>query len=105
MDFLGHQRLLPLERAVGRPLVGDLEAVASDVRSGLGDDGLVVIDSLQWADADTIALLPALAARGPLLLAHRSVGEPFEPRRGVVPLESLDASVIDLGPLTDRRGG
>ena len=33
IDFLGHQRLLPLERSLGHPLIGDLEAVASDVRS------------------------------------------------------------------------
>ncbi len=103
IDFLGHQRLLPLERAVGHPLVGDLEAVASDVRSALDADGLAVIDSLQWADMDTLAVLPALAARGPLLLASRSVGESFEPGRGFVPLEALDPVVIDLAPLSDRE--
>ncbi len=101
IDFLGHQRLLPLERSVGRPLVGDLEAVASDVRSGLGDDGLVVIDNLQWADMDTVALLPALAARGPLAVGYRSVGAPFEPRHRVFPLGDLDVVSADLGPLTD----
>lgn len=103
IDFLSHQRLLPLERAVGRSLVGDLEAVASEVREGLGDDGLVVIDNLQWADMDTIALLPALAARGPLAVGYRSVGTPFEPRPGVFPLEALDVVSVDLGPLSDAE--
>jgi DNA-binding CsgD family transcriptional regulator/tetratricopeptide (TPR) repeat protein len=96
VDFLGHQRLLPFERAAGRSLIGDVEAVASDVRSAVGEDGLVVVDNLQWADRDSIALLPALAARGPLALAIRS------PELDPACLDCLDGIEpvdVALGPL------
>jgi DNA-binding CsgD family transcriptional regulator len=96
IDFLGHQRLLPFERDVGRPLFGDVEAVATDVRSTVGEGGLILVDNLQWADRDSIALLPALAARGPLALGIRSLGGGSD---HLGHLDELDLVGVALGPL------
>jgi len=96
IDFLGHQRLLPFERALGRPLVGDLESIATQIRSAVGPQGVIVVDNLQWADQASINLLPALAARGPLVLAMRTLDVTRAARSE---LERLDPIVVELAPL------
>ena len=101
IDFLGHQRLLPFERALDATLTGDLESVATTVRAALGPDGVVVVDNLQWADPTSVNLLPALAARGPLVIGTRPL-DPVRAARGA--LEALDPVIVELGPL-DRIEG
>lgn len=61
---------LPLRRAFGREFEGDAAFVAAAVEDALGDAALFV-DDLQWADAQTAALLPLLAGRIPLVIAVR----------------------------------
>lgn len=58
---LSWMEYFPLARALGqRRLDGDVATVARRVREAVGDDGLLVIDDLQWADAGTIGVLELL---------------------------------------------
>ena len=61
---------LPLRRAFGREFEGDAAYVAAVVEESLGEAALFV-DDLQWADAQTAALLPLLAGRIRLVIAVR----------------------------------
>jgi DNA-binding CsgD family transcriptional regulator len=61
---------LPLRRAFGREFEGDAAQVAADVEEAVGEAALF-LDDLQWADAQTAALLPLLAGRIPLVIAVR----------------------------------
>ena len=61
---------LPLRRAFGREFEGDAAYVAAAVEESVGEAALFV-DDLQWADAQTAALLPLLAGRIRLVLAVR----------------------------------
>lgn len=61
---------LPLCRAFGCEFEGDAAYVAAAVEEALGEDALFV-DDLQWADAQTVALLPLLAGRVRLVVAVR----------------------------------
>lgn len=61
---------LPLRRAFGREFAGDAAYVAAAVEETLGEAALFV-DDLQWADAQTAALLPLLAGRIRLVIAVR----------------------------------
>jgi DNA-binding CsgD family transcriptional regulator len=61
---------LPLRRAFGREFEGDAAQVAAEVEEAVGGAALL-LDDLQWADAQTAALLPLLAGRIPLVIAVR----------------------------------
>jgi DNA-binding CsgD family transcriptional regulator/tetratricopeptide (TPR) repeat protein len=62
---------LPLARALGeQPPRGDHAFVAAWAASRT-DGGLLLLDDLQWADADTLALLPLLTGRVTLVGAIR----------------------------------
>jgi DNA-binding CsgD family transcriptional regulator len=72
LDWMDH---FALSRALGRTLdVGDAAAVAALVAEEV-DDGVLVIDDLQWVDHATIQVLPFLVGRIPLLGAIRR-GDP-----------------------------
>jgi DNA-binding CsgD family transcriptional regulator len=63
---------LPLRRALGRDLPnGDHAYVAGDVAAAVGD-GLLVVDDLQWADAETRAVVPHVGRRARVLAVVRS---------------------------------
>ena len=63
---------LALARAVRRmPPTGDAAAVAAFVAGEVGE-GFVVLEDLQWADPDTLAVVPALAERVPVVATVRS---------------------------------
>lgn len=59
-----------LTRAFGRDLAGDVAHVAARVEERLGG-AVLLVDDLQWADPETVALLPLLAARVALVVAVR----------------------------------
>jgi DNA-binding CsgD family transcriptional regulator len=61
---------LPLRRAFGHQFEGDAAYVAAAIEEALGGAALFV-DDLQWADAQTAALLPLLAGRIRLVIAVR----------------------------------
>lgn len=88
---------LPLRRALGRDVPeGDHAYVVADTAAAVGD-GLLVIDDLQWADADTRIVLPLVGRRARVLAIVRS-DDPAAPA-------ALDACLqagferIDLPPL------
>lgn len=91
---------LPLRRALGRDFAeGDAAYVASEVEHELGG-GLLFLDDLHWADAQTRALLPLLVGRVALVGAIRR-GDPATAAAleetagaglGLVPLEPLAAA-------------
>ncbi|MEY2451937.1 MAG: hypothetical protein QOD92_1511 [Acidimicrobiaceae bacterium] len=88
---------LAVARALGRTdLPGDAMAAAQQVEQVVGPD-LLLIDDLQWADAATLALVPALAGRVGLLLAVRA-GDPGT-AAGVEAARAAGAEVLELGPL------
>ena len=84
---------LPLRRAFGREFDGDAAFVAAEVEEALGQAALF-LDDLQWADAQTSALLPLLAGRIRLLIAVRR-GDPATSAA----LEVAAASGAELLPL------
>jgi DNA-binding CsgD family transcriptional regulator len=61
---------LPVRRAFGREFAGDAAYVAAAIEEALGEEALFV-DDLQWADAQTAALLPLLGGRIRLVIAVR----------------------------------
>jgi DNA-binding CsgD family transcriptional regulator len=61
---------LPLRRAFGREFAGDAAYVAAAIEEALRGAALFV-DDLQWADAQTAALLPLLGGRIRLVIAVR----------------------------------
>lgn len=67
---LSWMELLPLRRALGRPLVDDAAAVAAEVECAVGA-GVLLVDDVQWADPATAEVLTLLAGRGRLLAAAR----------------------------------
>jgi len=116
---------LPLARAVGRPLTGSKPDVTGLVVARVGT-GVLAIDDLQWADPDTLDLLPALAERIPVLGCLRSDDPAAAPLRAiveqwaeVVPVEPLDsetaarvaeranpkASAVDVAAIVAASGG
>jgi DNA-binding NarL/FixJ family response regulator len=71
VHFLEAHPFLCLAHATGRkPALGDPATVAKEVMGAVGSD-VLFLDDLQWADPDTIAVLPALAAYGNLIVAVR----------------------------------
>jgi len=87
---------LPLARAIDRPLAGSIPEVVAVVADRVGS-GVLVIDDLQWADPDTLDVLPALATRIPVLGCLRSddpeadrIRAAVEQWAEVVPVEPLD---------------
>lgn len=96
LHFLESKPLLGLTRALGVAVeAGDLARVATTVADLLGERTLF-LDDLQWADADTIAVLPLLAAHVPLVGAVRPGEGAFDAVVGA--LDGL-ALRLDLGPL------
>src|SRR5687768_16588310 len=62
---------LPLARALGHePPKGDAAAVAATLADEIAE-GVLIVDDLQWADRQTLAVIPLLVGRVPLLLALR----------------------------------
>lgn len=127
LSTLAWMEYLPLERALGSPLVGgDAVAVAADVEAAVGD-GVLLLDDLQWAAAPAVEVVELLAGRVAVLAGVRSgdlgtdavlerlAGAGFE----VLPLDGLrpeDAAAValdvrpDLGAaavarLAERTGG
>ena len=64
------QSLRPLAHAIGAPLYGSVEDVATDVAAWL-DGRCLVIEDLHWADARTSAVVESLVGRVPLLVTSR----------------------------------
>ena len=79
---------LPLTMALGHsPPAGDHAATAAWVVERV-DGGVLLHDDVQWADPETLAVLPLLAGRLGLLLALRL---------GDVATERARAAVVDAG--------
>lgn len=95
---LGWVPYLPLARAVGRRLGGPVPAVIDLVVERVGS-GLLALDDLQWADPDTLEILPRLAARVPVLGCLRS-----SDTRTTAVLEVVGqfAEVVAVEPLDDE---
>ena len=97
VDLLSHRALLPLQQVLGRrPRSGDPAAIAEEVRASVGP-AVIVLDDLQWADADTWSVVPYLAKNGPLVAICRSGPEAERLSVGLDP----HAELITLGPLSD----
>ena len=91
---------LPIARAVGaEPPWGDPAHVA-DWLLGEVAGGVLVLDDLHWADAETVALLPHLVGRVPLLAAIRR-GDPGA-AAAVAACAEVGFSVLDVKPLADE---
>ncbi len=60
----------PLSHALGHPLSGTIDDVASDVMSVIGDRALAVED-VHWADPSTLAVLGELIGRIPMVVTTR----------------------------------
>lgn len=96
LHFLESKPLLGITRALGAAVeAGDPAQAATTVADLLGDRTLF-LDDLQWADADTIAVLPLLAAHVQLVAAVRPGEGAFDAVVGA--LDGL-ALRLDLGPL------
>ena len=88
---------LPLERALGRAVRGfDAAAVAADVEDAVGR-GVLVLDDLQWADAQTLAAVSVLAGRISIVAGLRST-DPAAPAIADA-LRSAGFASVDLGAL------
>lgn len=69
--FLEQRSFLSLSSATGAPIrLTDDAGIAADVMAAIGD-AILFLDDLQWASADTVAVLQALAAHGRLVAAVR----------------------------------
>jgi DNA-binding CsgD family transcriptional regulator len=96
---LGWVPYLPLTRALGDGgLNGDPAAVAAAVRETVGER-LLVLDDLQWADAETLGLIPMLVGQVSLLVAVRD-GDPGT-RRALAVLADAGVAAVELEPLPD----
>jgi hypothetical protein len=69
--------------------------MAAEIRAELGG-AVLLLDDLQWGDADPIELLPALGATGPLLVTVRPGGD--SSRRATKQIVEI-GEAIELGPL------
>jgi DNA-binding CsgD family transcriptional regulator len=88
---------LSLERAVGRSLADEhLEAVVEAVAAAVSD-GLLILDDLQWADTATLATVPLLATRVPMLVGIRQGDAGSEAALDAA--TGADAELIELTPL------
>lgn len=88
---------LPILRALRVPIpAGDRTLVSSYIVHRVRD-GVLVLDDLQYADRDTLAVLPAVAERVALLLAFRD-GEPGSAGAWAV-AEACGCELLELGGL------
>lgn len=92
---------VPLSRAIGvRRLHGDPAGIAQRVRAALGEDELLVLEDLHWADTGTIAAAELLARTVPVVASARPAEAGAE---GVVQrLEAAGFTRLDLGPLDEE---
>lgn len=73
LSTLSWMDYLPFSRALGRdPRGTDPEAVALDVQRTLGDNGLLILDDLQWASPQTLAAATMLAGHLRLVAGART---------------------------------
>ena len=97
LQTLSSVSYLPLARALGEhPPDGDATGVA-EFAARRADGRALLLDDLHWADPETLAVLPALAASTPLLAAVRR-GDP-NAARAIAALEAAGAELVELGPL------
>lgn len=93
---------LPLRRALGEASGpdwgGDAEYAAARVEDRLGD-GILVLDDLQWADSATMAVVPLLADRVPIIAAVRR-GDPGADA-ALASLAEAGFTTLGLEPLDD----
>ncbi|MDQ1625624.1 MAG: hypothetical protein QOJ49_1122, partial [Actinomycetota bacterium] len=93
---LSWMEMLPLTRALNRPLSGDATAVAAEVEEAVGP-GVLLVDDVQWADAGTAEVLVLLAGRVRLLTSAR-LGDPgTEPV--LARLSAAGFELLDVQPL------
>ncbi|MFN7150830.1 MAG: AAA family ATPase, partial [Microthrixaceae bacterium] len=95
-----------LDTSVGTrgPLVSgadaaDAGAVAAAVSASLGEDGVLILEDVQWADAATLEVVAHLQAGTPVVCTVQS-GAAEAPRAMDV-LASIAPEVIELPPLAD----
>ncbi len=87
---------LAISRAIRLDPSGDTDRVAAVVESIVGPD-ILLIDDLQWVDAETVTVLERLVGRIALVLASR-VDDP-DARARIDRLGSAGVARLDLGPL------
>jgi len=115
LSSLSWMPYLPIERAFGVPMamaLEDPEGVAADIRHRLGS-GTLVLDDLQWADRETLTVVPLLTGSVALLMAIR----PDDPGTGPNSRRRLSARCLrrrrgtrscsrsSRAPAPPRRGG
>ena len=88
-----------LARALGRTeLAGDLENAAGLVERAVGD-GVLLLDDVQWADAESIRALPYLVGRVSLVAAVRL--DDSDADAAVETLVEGGFEIVDVGPLAE----
>ena len=89
---------LPLARALGVTgfEAGDSAHVAATVAQAVGD-GILVLDDIHWADADTLRVLPLVLGRTQLLVGVRTGDPATEDALDV--LRELDVALLPVEPL------
>jgi DNA-binding CsgD family transcriptional regulator len=89
---------LPVARALGRTPEGEERADVADWILRTKPSGVLLLDDLQWADRETLGVLPLICREEPILCAVR-LGDPGTSlARRIV--DEAELNVIDLAPLT-----
>lgn len=90
---------LPLSRAIRRPLpAGDRSATVQFVTDRVAG-GILVLEDLQWADHETLRIIPMLAGQVPLIITYRD-HEPGTPAAAAAATAcgAADQSLAGLRP-------